>query len=307
MELKARQFASTKPEPHITFLPDEAGVRRNPGVGVGGVDCWFVQTADGREIVIRSEQEARKRWSEERQKLLDMWRAEYAARKQFDAVVSRIRTKLYDGNLHAVALLQRDGRWVNIPVHVWARSDISAIFELGDSDTNWRNPNVISFSTEIEGYGTRNVKGTTLISEGELQVLLGERAEHSSEHETEPDGREWPTPLKVTPKEKPEDGEENKAAGPPKAVPGMTKKSSQKRRRGGPKPAPYYSKLVKLMALLHEKEFAKFENGTTAELRDLVKWRFKNDSVKGYPESRSGLDNAIAKAKREVIDSADRL
>ncbi len=153
MELKARQLASTKQDPHITFLPDEAGVGRNPGVGVHGVDCWFVQTADGREIVIRSEQEARKRWSEERQKLLDMWRAEYAARKKFDAVVTRFRTGLYEGNLHAVALLQRDGRWVKIPVHVWARSDISAIFELEDSDTNWRNPNVISFSTEIEGYG----------------------------------------------------------------------------------------------------------------------------------------------------------
>ena len=127
------------------------------------------------------------------------------------------------------------------------------------------------------------------------------------EFEAEPDGREEHTPLKVTPKEKSEDGEENKAAALPKAVPGMTKKSSQKRRRSGPKPAPYYFKLVKLMTLLHEKEFEKFESGTTTDLRDFVKWRFKNDSVKGYPKSRSGLDKAIAKAKREVIDSADRL
>ena len=82
---------------------------------------------------------------------------------------------------------------------------------------------------------------------------------------------------------------------------------SQKRRKGGPTPGPYYSKLVTLMTLLYDKEFEKFENGTPAELRRLVKWRFKNDSVKGYPKSRNGLDKAIAKAKREVIDSVDRI
>ena len=33
MELKARQLASTKQDPHITFLPDEAGVSVRPEIG----------------------------------------------------------------------------------------------------------------------------------------------------------------------------------------------------------------------------------------------------------------------------------
>ena len=61
------------------------------------------------------------------------------------------------------------------------------------------------------------------------------------------------------------------------------------------------------MKLLHEKEFKKFEKGTNTELRKLVIKFFERDGVLGYPKSRSGLDRAIAKAKREVIDSADRI
>ena len=75
------------------FLPDEDGVRRNPGVGVHGDDFWFVQTSDGRRVVIPSEQEARARWREERPKLFEMWLAEHAARKRFDVVVSKIRLR----------------------------------------------------------------------------------------------------------------------------------------------------------------------------------------------------------------------
>ena len=61
------------------------------------------------------------------------------------------------------------------------------------------------------------------------------------------------------------------------------------------------------MTLLHEKDFEKFENGTNAELRELVLKFFKRDDVVGYPSSRSGLDDAITRAKQEVIDSADRI
>jgi len=175
-ELKARQYASRIPEPHIMFLPDEDGVRRNPGVGVHGDDFWFVQTSDGRRVVIPSEQEARARWREERPKLFEMWLAEHAARKRFDVAVSKIRTELYDGSLHAFALRQQVGDLVNIPAHVWGRSEIKSVFELGDIDSNWRHPNVISFSAEIGTYGNQvSVEGLTLISERELQALLGER------------------------------------------------------------------------------------------------------------------------------------
>ena len=79
-----------------------------------------------------------------------------------------------------------------------------------------------------------------------------------------------------------------------------------KRRKGGLKPGPYYSQLKKFMKFLHENNLEKFENGTPCELRSLVELRFKRDGVLRYPK-RSGLDKAIAKAKQEVIDSADRL
>jgi hypothetical protein len=212
-ELKARRYASRIPEPHIQFLPDEDGVKQNPGVGVHGLDAWFVQTADGRRVVYRLEQEARERWREERPKLFDMWLAEHAARKRFDAVVSRIRTELFGGNLHAFAHRQRVGDLVEIPAYVWGRSQIRAVFELGDIDSKWRHPNVISFSAEIGTYGSHvSVEGPTLFSQQELQALLGKRPEHASEISAEPDLMEEQAPLKVTPKEKSEDGEENKAA-----------------------------------------------------------------------------------------------
>ncbi len=99
---------------------------------------------------------------------------------------------------------------------------------------------------------------------------------------------------------------DEKTDAPAHGTPGLGTQSSQKRRRGGRKPGPYYSKLKKFMELLYERNMEKFENGTPAELRDLVELRFKNDGVRVYPK-RSGLDKAIAKAKQEVIDSADRL
>ena len=184
-ELRARQYTSTKPEPHIMFLPDEDGVRRNPGVGVHGEDAWFVQTADGRRVVIRSEQEARARWREERPKLFELWLAEYAARKRFDGVVSKIRTELYDGNLHAFVLRQQVGDLVEIPAHVWGRSEIRSVFELGDSNSKWLHPNVIKYSAEIGAHGSHvYVEGSTLISEQELQDFLGVRPEHATERQT---------------------------------------------------------------------------------------------------------------------------
>lgn len=303
-ELKARQSASTTPEPKDTFLLGESGVERIPDTRK---NLWMVKTADGRGVFIHSEQEARERWSDERSKMLEHWKAEYAARERFDAVISRIRTELYGGNLHAFALRQRVGDLVSIPVHVWGRSDISAVFELGDSDWKWSHPNVITFSAEIGNYGSHvSVEGTTLVRKQELQALFVEKPEQVSEREAEPDGRKEHTPLKVSP-EKPESGERNKAVASPQLVPEVAKKSSQKKRRGGLKPGPYYSKLVRYMTLLHEKDFEKFENGTNAELRELVLKFFKRDDVVGYPSSRSGLDDAITRAKQEVIDSADRI
>ena len=108
---------------------------------------------------------------------------------------------------------------------------------------------------------------------------------------------------------------EEKKDVPAQGASGSGTQSSQKRRRGGHKPGPYYSKLKKFMEFLHEKSLEKFENGTPAELRSLVELRFQRDSVLRYPK-RSGLDKAIANAKQEVIeekakqevtDSADRL
>ena len=61
------------------------------------------------------------------------------------------------------------------------------------------------------------------------------------------------------------------------------------------------------MKLIYEKEPEEFEKRSRAAMRDLVLRRFRNDGVSGYPKSRSGMDKAIEKAKREVIDSADRL
>jgi len=100
---------------------------------------------------------------------------------------------------------------------------------------------------------------------------------------------------------------EEKKDVPAQGASGSGTQSSQKRRRGGAKPGPYYSKLKKFMTLLHEKDLEKFENGTNAELRELVVKFFKRNDVLGYPSSRSGLDRAIARAKQEVIDSADRI
>ncbi len=303
-ELKARRFASTTPEPNIMFLPDEAGIRRVPE---SRPDRWQVQTADGPRVVFHSKQQARERWRDERSKLLENWEAEYAARERFDAVVGRIRDELYGGNLHAFAHRRRAGDLVNIPVHVWGRSDITAVFELGDSDWKWRHPNAIKFSAEIGNYGSHvSVEGPTLIIERELQALLAERPEHASEHEIEPGGSEEHTPPRVTPKNKQEFGEGNKAVATPRGTPRLAGQSSQKRRRGGAKPGPYYSKLKKFMEFLHEKSLEKFDDGTPAELRSLVELRFRNDGVLRYPK-RSGLDRAIANAKREVIDSADRI
>ncbi len=51
----------------------------------------------------------------------------------------------------------------------------------------------------------------------------------------------------------------------------------------------------------------KLEKLKPAIIRDMVLRRFTNDGVVGYPKTRSGLDKAIEKAKREVIDSAARL
>ena len=146
MELKARKFASTSPEPNIIFLPDKDGVRRIPE---SLPERWQVQTAEGRRVVFRSDNDARERWREERSKLFDLWQAERAAGKRCDAVVSRIRTERHGGNLHAIAL-RRDGTLVKIPVHVWAGNDITAVFELGDSDSKWRHPNVIKFHVRID-------------------------------------------------------------------------------------------------------------------------------------------------------------
>ena len=87
----------------------------------------------------------------------------------------------------------------------------------------------------------------------------------------------------------------------------MASQSNQKRRRGGAKPGPYYPKLKKIMELLYEQDPEKFEKRSNADMRDLVLMRFKNDRVLSYPKSRSGLDMAIARAKQEVIDSAERL
>ncbi len=99
---------------------------------------------------------------------------------------------------------------------------------------------------------------------------------------------------------------EEKKDVPVQGASGSGTQSSQKRRRGGAKPGPYYSKLKKFMEFLHENVLEKFENGTPAELRSLVELRFQSYGVWRYPK-RSGLDKAIAKAKQEVIDSADRL
>ncbi len=102
---------------------------------------------------------------------------------------------------------------------------------------------------------------------------------------------------------------------PAQGTPGSGSQSSQKRRTGGPRRGPYYSKLKNILALLYKQDPEKFEKRTNAELRDLVLMRFRNDRVVGYPKGRSGMDKAIEKAKQEVIekakqeatDSADRL
>ena len=57
-----------------------------------------------------------------------------------------------------------------------------------------------------------SVEGFALISERELQSLLGGGPEHARESEAEPTGRKEHTPLGVTPKEKPEIEEGNKSA-----------------------------------------------------------------------------------------------
>ena len=98
---------------------------------------------------------------------------------------------------------------VNIPAHVWARSEIKPVFELGDIDSKWLHPNVIRYSAEIDTYGNQvSVEGLTLISEQELQTLLGERPENASELKAEPDRTEEQAPLKVTPIKRAEIGRE---------------------------------------------------------------------------------------------------
>ncbi len=108
---------------------------------------------------------------------------------------------------------------------------------------------------------------------------------------------------------------EEKTDVPVPGASGSGAQSSQKRRTGGPRRGPYYSKLKNILALLYKQDPEKFEKRTNAELRDLVLMRFRNDRVVVYPKTRSGMDKAIEKAKQEVIekakqeatDSADRL
>ncbi len=97
----------------------------------------------------------------------------------------------------------------------------------------------------------------------------------------------------------------NQAVESPQGVPELASQSNLKRRRGGAKPGPYYSKLKKFMKFLHENDLEKFENATPTELRKLVIKIFERDGVLGDPKSRSGLDRAIAKAKREVMRALD--
>ena len=75
-------------------------------------------------------------------------------------------------------------------------------------------------SKAINGtYGSHvSVEGPTLISEKELQALLGKRPEHASEIKAEPDRMEEQAPLKVTPKKEPKSGERNKAGATPREM-----------------------------------------------------------------------------------------
>ncbi len=68
----------------------------------------------------------------------------------------------------------------------------------------------------------------------------------------EPDGRKEHTPLDVAVKRKPEIEKGNKAVATPRGTPRLASQSSQKRRTGGPRRGPYYSKLRNILALLYK-------------------------------------------------------
>ena len=235
---------------------------------------------------------------------------------------------LHAGEAKAEMTCDTTGNTYRLPSEVWKSTDGRFDFDIDSSQGRIqeklvRHPTP-SYTAQPRGHFDRDghfhpnyVTGEVRIERTSFDALLDKvggdallkprrRGRRARSLEAESVGRREPTPLRVTPKERPELGEGNEAVASPQGVPGVASQSSQKRRRGGAKPGPYYPKLKKFMETLYEKDLEKFENGTPTELRNLVEWRFKNDGVRAYP-NRSGLDKAIAKAKREIIDSDDRI
>lgn len=173
-ELTAREVVDTVFDP--PQVPEDGvlqrlaafdGVQRSPGLS----GPWEVTTLSG-SVFCRSEAEALELWKRERPKLVSLWKNERHVRTRFDAVVREVRDSLVLKRLKSWALRPSVGDLVIIPAHVWMRDAIVRVFELGDEEIRWRNPNPITFYVRSEAGGSIKIEGRVLLSEPQVEFLL---------------------------------------------------------------------------------------------------------------------------------------
>lgn len=172
-ELKARELPFSQEK---IISPVEAGVRHYPSPPPSrGDDSWRVFTTQGDQF-IKSKEAAFELWESEKPQLLEMWQKEDAAWGRHDVIVRKLRTDLNAGTLNAWAHQPDTGKLIEIPTHVWARDDISSVFELGNDRTKWQNPNIISFNDCV----IKSVTGRVLLKQSDVEDYVAPAADITS-------------------------------------------------------------------------------------------------------------------------------
>jgi hypothetical protein len=81
-------------------------------------------------------------------------------------------------------------------------------------------------------------------------------------------------------------------------------KSIPQKRRGGPRPGPYLGQLGKFLKHWNENIDGGLGEAKLVELREGAKQWFKNHNVKGYPLSKTGLNDPIQKIMAQILMEA---
>lgn len=85
------------------------------------------------------------------------------------------------------------------------------------------------------------------------------------------------------------------------------KEQATRKRGGGRKPGPYRHALRKFLLFYDEKEEGGLDEGVgITELTRAARTRLRIDGVKGVPESRSGLEDAIRAERRRILERKNR-